>query len=178
MTTNFEKDMKKKSGKKWLAAVLVVVIAVAVIFGMDLRGAKDITEENSSGETIEVSMEIICDTAAEKNKEKGEVVEYIPEDGVVLKKTEYKIEKDATCADFLKKVTAVEGIHMELEKDNVFGYYLTGLNHLYGGDYGKMSGWLYYVNDEMPMYGIGELKLADGDEVSFKYSCEGGEDLM
>ena len=41
-----------------------------------------------------------------------------------------------------------------------------------------MSGWLYYVNDEVPMYGVADLKLAEGDVVEFVYSCEGGEDLM
>lgn len=178
MANNFEKEMKKKSGKKWIAVALVAVLVVAAVLGMDLRGAKDITDAESTGETITVTMAILCDTAAEKNKSEGAAVEYIPEDGKVLKSTEYKIEKDASVLDLLKKVTAAEGIHMELEKDTVFGYYLTGLNHLYSGDYGQMSGWLYYVNDEVPMYGIGEYKLSDGDVVEFKYSCEGGEDLM
>ena len=180
MANNFEKDMKKKQGKKWIVVLVVAALVLGTVFGLDIRGAKDITDQGSEGETIKVTMSIDCKTAADnidklKDQNKNE---YIPETGEVLKATEYEIEKDSSVFDLLTKATAAENIQMECEKDTVFGYYIEGINHLYSGDCGQMSGWLYYVNDEVPMYGVADFKLAEGDVVEFVYSCEGGEDLM
>ena len=39
------------------------------------------------------------------------------------------------------------------------------------------SGWMYYVNDLKPNYGVSNYTLKNGDEVFMRYTCDLGNDL-
>ncbi|HBL83934.1 MAG: hypothetical protein A2Y17_03875 [Clostridiales bacterium GWF2_38_85] len=101
------------------------------------------------------------------------LAEYVPENGIILKKKEYLLVKGDTVLDLLIKVTKYYQIHMDvLEATTLGSSYVKGINHLYEFDCGPMSGWTYYVNGEMPGVGCDSYKLSDGDIVEWRYSVE------
>lgn len=56
--------------------------------------------------------------------------------------------------------------------------YISGINGIYEFDYGAMSGWLYFVNDDTTLSGVscGACELKDGDSIRWVYTKDGGAD--
>lgn len=50
--------------------------------------------------------------------------------------------------------------------------YITSIGDIATGDYGPMSGWVYYVNGETVFESCGTLKVHDGDEILWEYITE------
>jgi hypothetical protein len=75
-------------------------------------------------------------------------------------------------------VTRGGGIHMEFSETPLYNSVsVKGINNLYGGDGGNLSGWLYRVNGWFPNYGCSRFYLADGDVVEWLYTMDLGFDL-
>ena len=55
--------------------------------------------------------------------------------------------------------------------------YIEGINNVYEMDFGKSSGWIYFVNGESPSVGSESYVLSDGDEIEWHYTCNMGKDL-
>ena len=55
--------------------------------------------------------------------------------------------------------------------------YIAGIGQIGEFDFGDLSGWLYFVNDESPSVGCQDYELAPGDKIEWLYSCELGKDL-
>jgi len=105
---------------------------------------------------------------------------YVPQDGVILEKTEYVLRPSDTAFDVLKRAVRHNQIHMEYQgaSENVFkSVYIQGINHLYEFSCGPLSGWTYAVNNTVPDYGISKYVLQDGDEIELNYTCDLGRDL-
>ncbi|HIZ17385.1 MAG TPA: DUF4430 domain-containing protein [Firmicutes bacterium] len=56
--------------------------------------------------------------------------------------------------------------------------YISGINGIYEFDYGAMSGWLYFVNDDTSQSNVscGAYELKDGDSIRWIYTKDGGAD--
>lgn len=56
--------------------------------------------------------------------------------------------------------------------------YISGINGIYEFDYGAMSGWLYFVNNDTSQtnVGCGAYELSDGDSIRWVYTKDGGAD--
>ncbi len=56
--------------------------------------------------------------------------------------------------------------------------YISGINGIYEFDYGAMSGWLYFVNDDTSQSSVscGAYELKDGDSIRWIYTKDGGAD--
>lgn len=105
---------------------------------------------------------------------------YVPKDGIILEKTEYVLRPGDTVFDILDRAVRHNKIQMEFQGANENSYntvYIKGINYLYEFSCGPLSGWMYEVNSEFPDYGVSKYKLKDGDEISFRYTCDLGRDL-
>ena len=140
-------------------------------------GSKD---KNNKDEKITVSIQIRCDNLSKDMSKLTDEAKapYVPSNGVILAKTEYKCEKGTTVYDVLYAVCRNNNIHIESSYTPVYGsYYVEGINHLYEFDGGSESGWMYRVNGRYPDYGCSSYKLKDGDSIVWAYTCNLGKDL-
>jgi len=117
----------------------------------------------------EVTLCIRCDTVSGR-------ASHIPTDGVLLTPTRFPIAPGDTVFSVLTDAARTCGLHME--SSGAIGMrYVSGLGHLHEYDFGDLSGWLYYVNNESPGVGCEQLVLSDGDVIQWLYTCDMGGDL-
>lgn len=104
--------------------------------------------------------------------------EFLPADGVILKKTTVTFKDGETVFDVLKRVCKENNIQMESSYTPGYdNYYIEGINQIYEKDCGTKSGWMYCVNGTFPNYGCSDYKLKNGDEIKFLYTCDLGADI-
>ena len=140
-------------------------------------GSKDKADK---AEKITVSIQIRCDNLSKDMSKLTDEAKapYVPLNGVILGRTEYKCKKGTTVYDVLYAVCRNSNIHIESSYTPVYGsYYIEGINHLYEFDGGSESGWMYRVNGRYPDYGCSSYKLKDGDSIVWAYTCNLGKDL-
>lgn len=153
-----------------------------------IDNSEDYTASNDGNEVLKpddakpvtVTVEIRCDTlSSDMTKLENPAIEsYIPTDGTILAKTTYKGTTDNTVFDALNTVCRNNDIQLDFEYTPIFeSNYIKGINYLYEFDGGKLSGWMYKVNDWFPNYGCSSYYLSDGDEIQWVYSCDLGNDV-
>lgn len=172
--------------KDILVVFSVIIAAIVLIMGTDfqtvdeyyLNHIDDITPDSQT-----VFLSISCDTILDNYDKLDESLKsekYVPPDGVILKKTEYVLRKGDTVFDILDRAVRHNKIQMEYKGAEETGYgsaYIEGINHIYELSCGEGSGWIFFVNGEIPQSGCSQTKLKDGDFVQLKYTCNFGEDL-
>lgn len=103
---------------------------------------------------------------------------YVPEDGYMVNQMSVSIKEGASAYELLEMVCKAQGIHLDATHTAVdSGYYVRGIGYLYEKNAGKMSGWLYKVNGEIPNKGASNYILQEGDHIAFVYTCNGGKDI-
>ncbi|MBQ9229239.1 MAG: DUF4430 domain-containing protein [Eubacterium sp.] len=126
------------------------------------------TATPTAPKTQECTLTIDC-TAALANKDK--LVEghenVVPSDGYLLRKTAVTIQNGDTVYDVLKRACSANGISINGTKT-----YIRGLQQLDEFDCGTNSGWLYYVNGELPMTPCGKYAVSSGDNIVFYYTVD------
>ena len=104
--------------------------------------------------------------------------EFLPADGVILKKTTVTFKDGETVFDVLTRVCKENNIQTESSYTPGYdNYYIEGINQIYEKDCGTKSGWMYCVNGTFPNYGCSDYKLKNGDEVEWRYTCDLGSDI-
>ncbi len=165
--------------KKDILAICVLALIVAVlIMGTDfqtveeyyLTHAEDITEDSQT-----VFLSIDCLTALDKPMD-SEVKKLIPDDGIILKKTEYVLREGDTVFDLLQRAVQKNKISMEYSGGQDSAY-IEGIGYLYEFSCGELSGWMYSVNGKFPAKSCSSYKLKDGDSVQWRYTCDLGRDV-
>lgn len=103
-----------------------------------------------------------------KNREdlKAEKEEIIPKDGYFIKSRDALFSDGESVMDVVVRELKKEKIPMDKT-----GNYIGGINNLYAGDCGEMSGWVYMVNGESPLVDMENYKLKEGDEIVVKFIC-------
>lgn len=147
--------------KKYKFIVLIVIAAVVAVT-LTVKFSGDNSQKTIGSVTISISCEIIKD----QNKS------HIPENGIILKETEVEIESGDTVYDVLSEICKKKNI---LFSSNMG--YIEGINNIFETDFGKSSGWIYFVNGEAPSVGCGSYELDNGDEIEWHYTCDLGKDL-
>lgn len=147
--------------KKHKFTVLVIVSAVAII-----AVAVGISGNDKSDTVGSVTISINCETVKDKGKS------HIPKNGIILKETEVEIQNGDTVYDVLAEVCKENGILFSANMG-----YIEGINNVFEMDFGKSSGWIYFVNGESPSVGCESYELADGDMIEWHYTCDLGKDL-
>ena len=180
MSTSLENKVKSKNKRNIVIGIIIIAVVLLVVLQFKFDAINAVRDTLSGTETAKATLEISCKPLSDdltkcKDESKSE---YIPDDGVVLEETEYRMEKGDTAFDMLKEATTDEGIQAEYSYTQAYdAYFIEGISNLYNGDAGGMSGWLYYVNGKSPEYGISGYELKDGDNILVIFSCDGGEDV-
>lgn len=184
-------DLLKKTRSNRNKAVLTVVVlalfAAAFFIGFRIMGPdagkggaggrSGGGQDGDAGGTVTISID--CRSLAEDPSKltKPELKKYIPDDGVILKETEYEFKAGQNVYDALEAVCLANDIQIETSEDAVYkSRYIEGINYLYEKDGGKMSGWLFSVNGDVPNYGASKVRLKDGDVIRWFFTVDYSED--
>lgn len=125
--------------------------------------------------TISIDCKTILSNKKDLNSAK---VNFVPADGVILKKTEVALKSNDTAYDILARVCKSKKIHLESDYTPAYKtYYVKGINQLYEMDCGDLSGWAYKVNGVTPNYGASKYTVKEGDHIEWRFSCNAGKDV-
>lgn len=141
--------------KKLISLTLLFVMIFAL-------GACKTTAEPTKTCYLEISAEdaiVFEGLAAEKR-------ELLPEDGIILAKCEVKFSEGENAYDVVLRTLQENKIHYDADTASK---YFKGISNLYSFDCGEYSGWSYYINDELPMVGMADYILSEGDEILLTY---------
>ena len=147
--------------KKHKFIVLIIVVTVAIIAFFI-----GISNNDKSGTVGSVTISINCDSVKDKGKS------HIPKSGIILEETEIEIQSGDSVYDVLVEACKENEVLFSANMG-----YIEGINNVYEMDFGKSSGWIYFVNGESPSVGSESYLLADGDEIEWHYTCNMGKDL-
>ena len=104
--------------------------------------------------------------------------EFVPGDGVILKKTKVTVKAGSSAYDVLYQICRENKIHLEAAYTPMYKtYYVEGIHQLYEFDCGDLSGWNYTVNGVQPSYGCSKYQVKEGDVIALRYTCNRGKDL-
>lgn len=164
--------------KKGLSILLILMLLLTACGSSD-KGKQ--TEESYGPEdmTLTCTMVIDCLTILDHMDDLNQAkAEFVPESGYVLEEQEVRFADGENVFDVLKRVCKDQDIQMESNYTPLYkSYYIKGINNLYEFDCGPNSGWTYQVNGNYPNYGSSEYKLADGDRIEWRYTCNLGKDV-
>ncbi len=128
---------------------------------------------------IKISCETILDNMEKLSKDIKDS-DYVPDDGIILPKTEYVFEEGDSVFDILLRATRNKMIHLDFSgnPDDVSGaVYIKGINHIYEYSCGPLSGWLFKINGEFSSNESSGHFLSDKDFVEWVYTCDLGRDV-
>lgn len=142
--------------------------------GLDKTQSDNSANQSTSElQYITCSIEIRCDVAVEfKDLIKNEGIKNsIPSDGVIIRKTNYKIPAGQKVYDFLRQVCVDNNILFSANNG-----YVTSINNLSEKAISYGSGWMYKVNGISPNVGALSYTLKEGDTVLWYYVNNGKDE--
>lgn len=180
---------------KYVKVIGAFIIALAVIIyiltGVRFRSVRQVQDEKESlmaenlenetvtetmpdggtqqaADTIKCTIEIRCDKAVEKKDSVNNpgIINIIPDDGCILKITEYQAESGFTVYDVLSRVALMNDIDIVSNSDKT---YISSIGGLAQKMVGSGSGWTYRVNGELVMRPACYCEVSDGDVITWIY---------
>lgn len=128
--------------------------------------------------TISIDCSLLIDGVALKENGNENKQSYVPEDGKIVSEVKVKIKEGSSVFDVLRIFCKKKHIQLEANYSAGFGgYYVEGINHLYEFDGGSGSGWVYFVNGQMPNYGASDVEVSQGDKIVWMYTLDYGYDV-
>ena len=170
--------------KDLLALSVLVFLLIALFSGTRIQSVEDyylthIDDIQKDSETVFLTVR--CDSVFAHWEDLDPVLaegSYLPQNGIVLARTEYVLRPGDTVYDILNRAMRYNKIPMECAYS--IGYesvYVQGIHHLYEFSCGELSGWMYQVNGVFPNYGCSRFELSDKDEIVWIYTCDLGRDI-
>ncbi len=154
-----------------LVSVFVLFTDFSSVEDYYLEHAEDIAEDS---ETVFIS--IRCDTILQNmEKLEKELYDFVPDDGVILDRSEYVLREGDSVFDILTR--AVRSNRIQMEYKGAENVYIEGINYIYEFSCGKLSGWTYLVNGRSPSVAASMYILEDGDVIEWVYTCDLGRDI-
>lgn len=156
------------------SSVVSVVLALAVFF-CNIQSVDEYYQihlEDITPESQTVFIRIDCKNAL------GKTERDLPENGVILPKTEYVLRDGDSVFDIFLRAVRDKKIQMEFSGDKNKSAYVRGIDYLYEFDGGELSGWMYMVNGYMANVSSSQYHPKDGDFISWEYTCNIGKDLI
>ena len=164
---------KHGRGKRVLFVLLAAVIAAVGVYMINIESADAYYSADASSQADgHVWLTIRCDTVAGRKKDGS-----TPENGLILPRTQFAFSEGDTVFDILTYAAKEHRLQLEHEGMSRNMAYVNGINYLYEFDYGELSGWMYSVGGEYVSLGSGSLAVKDGDEITWAYTTDLGEDL-
>lgn len=138
-----------------------------------------VEEENKDGEGIHCYISIDCTNILSHLADlKESKRDYVPRDGIILKKTKVTVKPGTSAYDVLYQVCRERKIHLEAAYTPMYGtYYVEGIHQLYEFDCGDLSGWNYMINGRQPGRGCSKYQVQEGDVMEWRFTCDRGKDL-
>jgi len=181
--------MNKRSKK----IIPFVIILSAAIFALvyffatsDFKLPEDyygdsVKEISPSDKTvyIKISCETILDNLDKLDRDIKQS-NYVPDDGIILEKTEYVLEEGDSVFDLLLRAARHNKIHLDFSgnpETAAGAVYVRGINHIYEYSCGPLSGWLFKINGEFSSKESSGHFLSDKDIVEWVYTCDLGRDV-
>lgn len=142
-------------------------------------GNKDNSPNNkpadNDNQMINVSISIDCKTILNNmNDLKDGYEQFIPTNGMILSTEQFKVKKNTTVIDVLKKATSENEIKL-VTVSSGFGLYVKGIGQIEEKICGSSSGWMYKVNGNFPEYGASSYRLKDDDKIEWRFTCKQGD---
>ena len=137
-------------------------------------------QQINDGKTYTCTFSIECSTILNNLEQlEPEKLEMVPSGGVILAEQTVTFYEGESVFDVLQRVCRENGIHLESSWTPIYNTaYIEGIHNLYEFDCGELSGWMYRVNGWYPNYGCSRYRLADGDTVEWRYTCNDlGKDI-
>lgn len=158
--------------------LFTAIFAAFLLCGCGKQPAADIPDTNGDGKltcTLEIRCDVLLEHLGELPPEKAALV---PENGILLEVTEVEFTGGQSVFDVFRSTLREKKIHFEYIDAQAYGSaYIEGIGNLYEFDCGSQSGWMVCVNGEFLGLGCSGYTLADGDAISFRYTCDLGKDL-
>lgn len=192
-TTNSTTDKNNTTAKPVSATKSVTTKSGGTVStASTVKSAKTTSATKKQGKTVTCTIEIECKTILNNlGNLRTEKKAFLPKDGYILKETTVSVAEGSTVFDVLKlvcknntcpeKCSYCRKSGIQLEYVYTPGYdseYIRGIHQLYEKDCGTQSGWMYSVNGIFPNYGVNKYTVKNGDDIKFRYTCNGlGEDL-
>ena len=132
MNKELEKKVKSKKKRNIIIGIIIVAVALLLVLQFKFDAVNVVKDTLTGKETVKATLEISCkplsdDVTKLKDKSKAE---YIPDNGVILEETEYRMEKGDTAFDMLKEATTDEGIQAEYSYTQAYdAYFIEGISH-------------------------------------------------
>lgn len=165
--------LKKRNKKNYIAVGIIAAVGIIIILITNFETVESHSSIDDAGGDFAVTMSISCETIKDREK----VNSYIPDDGVILEKTEFRASEGDTVYDIL--MLAGKKYSIPIDNTGAQGAaYIAGINYLYEFDYGDLSGWMYRINGELPEVGCQSCTLSDGDEIEWLYTANIGKDFQ
>lgn len=164
--------LKKRNKKNYIAVGIIAAVGIVIILITNFETVESHSSTDDTDGEFTVTMSISCDTIKDREK----VNSYIPDNGVILDKTEFKVSEGDTVYDILMLANKKYGI--PIDNTGAQGAaYIAAINYLYEFDYGDLSGWMYRVNGVLPEVGCQSYTVSDGDEIEWLYTTNIGKDF-
>lgn len=131
--------------------------------------------ETEEKKTIQVSIEIRCDSAVKIKDSIGNpgIKEKIPDNGEILKETVYSVPEGTDVYELLSMAAASNGIAITANANKT---YVMSINNLGQMMLGQQSGWKYSVNNSVPLMAASSYILQSGDKVKWFYVLSANEE--
>lgn len=137
---------------------------------VDVKTGK-IKRPKSKSETC--TMIVTCaDILSNTDKLNPQKASLIPTDGILYKADYAEFKEGETVFELFKRELKSAKMHFDYEDSPTTGAYVRGVGNIYTGDCGENSGWMYYVNGEIPTVGASQYTLQSGDVVEWVYICD------
>ena len=120
-------------------------------------------------DTITVTLNVDCKTAVAQG---NDIAQAISQNGYILSGKQITLDTGSTVYDALKKSGLIIGAN-----SSATGTYIYSIQSLAEKACGSKSGWIYYVNGTYINKSCSKYKLNDGDTISWRYTCDNGNDL-
>jgi hypothetical protein len=164
----------KKHPKNFIFVIIAAAAAIILILSVDIERPEDYyggTESMVSGDFITVTVSVRCDSILDGVDGDETLDDYIPKDGIILSETEISAPAGASAYDVLVLASRKYKLHIDT---NSIGsvIYVSGINYIYEGDYGDLSGWMFRVDGEMPSVGCGDYTVSDGEQIEWFYTLD------
>lgn len=161
-----------------ISKLFTAILALFLLCGCSASDAAQVPDDNGDGRltcTLEIRCDALLDRLEDLTPEKAALV---PETGVLLEVTETEFAAGDSVFDVFRRVLREKNIHFEYIDARIYNSaYIEGIGNLYEFDCGPQSGWMVCVNDSFLGIGCSDYTLADGDVISFQYTCDLGADL-
>jgi hypothetical protein len=166
----------KNNPKNFIFVFIATAAATVLILTVDIKRPDDYysgTESMVSGDYITVTVSVRCDAILDGVDGDETLDDYIPEDGIILPETEISVPAGASAYDVLVSASRKYRLHIDTNSIGSVTY-ISGINYIYEGDYGDLSGWMFRVDGKIPSVGCGDYTVSDGEHIEWFYTLDFG----